>query len=435
MATEVAVVYSASGVQTFYSTYAAARSAASANDLIQIWADLSDEQILLKDGVDIWVAPGRIIKNSQDMPLILDNDGSYTSAVNVNITGNGIFRNYIKGYSCVTLVNSDSKVSIQCDILEGGETDPAYSDLATVHIENASEFHLTCNKISNTNQRAIYFENEVGDININTGTIENGEAEDGDVITIKGTGFLNANEVICNNNGSCLVHKAGTLTANILKLTTMDNEIETTAVVRVSSGTESQVLTLYFDEIQNLSSETGNAVDQLEGVMNLIGRRIYSAKGLSMDLRANANILADEIISVEKGIFIANAGNQKTIIDSNYIEGSNGNYGVIYSWSGAHYSLKNAKIVNTSTSSDSVCIYLQEGEQDDQTIEIENLILVTGNSEDGETIFRAGDTYNSIVNLLLFVNKVIDQDKVVLLVGTGLIIGENYKYIYSSDVS
>jgi len=195
------------------------------------------------------------------------------------------------------------------------------------------------------------------------------------------------------------------------------------------------VLTLYFDEIQNLSSETGNAVDQLEGVMNLIGRRIYSAKGLSMDLRANANILADEIISVEKGIFIANAGNQKTIIDSNYIEGSNGNYGVIYSWSGAHYSLKNAKIVNTSTSSDSVCIYLQEGEQDDQTIEIENLILVTGNSEDGETIFRAGDTYNSIVNLLLFVNKVIDQDKVVLLVGTGLIIGENYKYIYSSDVS
>ena len=34
MATEVAVIYSASGVQTFYSTYAAARSASGAGDLI-----------------------------------------------------------------------------------------------------------------------------------------------------------------------------------------------------------------------------------------------------------------------------------------------------------------------------------------------------------------------------------------------------------------
>jgi hypothetical protein len=435
MATEVAVVTASTGSQTFYSTYASARSAASSGDLIEIWADLTNEQILLKDGVDIWIAPGRVIKTSDSETLIIDNDGGYTTAVNVNITGYGIFKNTSDKYGCLKLVNSNSKVSITCERMENDAYDNTSFEPSTIYIVHALKFHLNCNSVTNAKQRAIYFENEVGDININADIIESGDSEGGDVITTKGSGFLNANEVICNNDSSCLFHKAGTLTANILKLTTTDNAVETGATVRVSSGTETPVLTLYFDEIQNLSSESGNAVDQLEGVMNLIGRRIYSEKGLSMDLRANANILVDEIISVEKGIFIANAGNQKTIIDSNYIEGSIGNYGVIYSLSGAHYSLKNAMIKNTSPEKNSICIYLQSGEQDDQTIEIENLILVTGNTEDGETIYRDGETFNSIVNLLLFVNKEIDQDKVVLLVGTGLISGENYKYIYSADVN
>ena len=39
MATQVSVVKGTDGVVTFYSTYAAARSAASSGDLIQIWAD------------------------------------------------------------------------------------------------------------------------------------------------------------------------------------------------------------------------------------------------------------------------------------------------------------------------------------------------------------------------------------------------------------
>ncbi|MBL0106958.1 MAG: hypothetical protein IPP52_06660 [Ignavibacteria bacterium] len=63
MDTQTSVVTAATGAVTFYSTYASARTAANAGDLIQIWADLTDEQILLKDGDDIWIAPGRIIKN------------------------------------------------------------------------------------------------------------------------------------------------------------------------------------------------------------------------------------------------------------------------------------------------------------------------------------------------------------------------------------
>ncbi|MCY7360702.1 MAG: hypothetical protein LH629_01330, partial [Ignavibacteria bacterium] len=72
MATQISLVTAATGALTFYSNYASARTASNAGDLIQIWADLTDEQLLLKDGVDIWIAPGRIIETSQGMPLIID---------------------------------------------------------------------------------------------------------------------------------------------------------------------------------------------------------------------------------------------------------------------------------------------------------------------------------------------------------------------------
>ena len=53
--TEVSLKAKSTGALTYYSTYADARSAAGSGDTIQIWADL-DEQIILKDGVDIFIA-------------------------------------------------------------------------------------------------------------------------------------------------------------------------------------------------------------------------------------------------------------------------------------------------------------------------------------------------------------------------------------------
>jgi hypothetical protein len=306
MATQVSVVTAASGAVTFYSTYSAARSAASSGDLIQVWADLSNEQILLKDGVDIWIAPGRVIETSNSESLIVDNGGGYTSAVNVSITGNGIFRNTNAKYGCIKMTNSSSKVSINCDSLENAADDNTSLEGSNIYIVNASKFHLSCDKISNSNQRAIYFANEVGDININANIIENGNIEGGDTISLKGSGFLNANEVICNNEGSCLNFKAGTLIANILKLTTIDAHLSTVGTVQLSGGTGTQNLTLYFDEIQNLSTSGGDGVNASEGILNLFGRRIFSAAGMSMDLAANADILVDEIISDAKGINIHN---------------------------------------------------------------------------------------------------------------------------------
>lgn len=46
-----------------YPTYAAARAASVAGDVIQIWADLN-EQIPLKDRVDIWIMPGVELNNT-----------------------------------------------------------------------------------------------------------------------------------------------------------------------------------------------------------------------------------------------------------------------------------------------------------------------------------------------------------------------------------
>lgn len=188
--------------------------------------------------------------------------------------------------------------------------------------------------------------------------------------------------MICNNEGSCLNFKAGTLIANILKLTTINTDVETSGTVELSDGTGTQNLTLYFDEIQNLSSKDGNAIVADQGKINLFGRRVYSVDGMSMDLATDANILVDEIISDTKGINIHNGSTQKIIIDANYIEGSNENDGVIKSASGSNYVLRNAKIKNTYTGSSSPYsrgIYIEEGDQtNDQLIELENLIIVTG---------------------------------------------------------
>lgn len=153
-----------------------------------------------------------------------------------------------------------------------------------------------------------------------------------------------------------------------------------------------------------------------------------------MDLRADADILVDEIISKTKGININNnpsSGNKKVIIDANIIEGSNGNNGVVKSANGSNYVVRNAKIKNTTTSSPSIGIYIESGDADDQIIEIENIIIVTGTNTNDFSIFRNGMTNGiAIKNLGLFVKK--DKSSLVTFeVGTST----NFNYIISLDVT
>jgi hypothetical protein len=200
----------------------------------------------------------------------------------------------------------------------------------------------------------------------------------------------------------------------------------------VSGGDATQNLTLYFDELQNIGGGTGVNVE--EGNVNLIGRRIYSSSGLSMDLSSNVDCQCIEIISGTKGINIHNGSSQKIIIEADYIEGSNGNDGVIKSASGSNYVLRNAKIKNTYTGSSSPYsrgIYIESGSSTtDQTIELENLIIVTGTGANDYSIYRDVSTGIVVKNLGLFVKK--DKNT---LVSFTIGISTNFKFIISTDIT
>ena len=449
MATEVALINGTSGVPVFYSTYAAAYAASSSGDKIQIWANLTDEQILLKDGVDVWIAPGRIIDMSLEMATIQD-DGS----VVCNIYGNGIIKNSYDPssegdhYECIRITNTESKVSIQCDYIEGigrvynpsVDAKDGYSILVESLI-STQRFQLQCNKVINKYNSAIVFanyseSNPGNEININVKTVQSGIAGESAsgraAIDLSGNGFVSIDEIICPVKGSCLVHRSGNITANIQKLTTSD---PSEPAVHIGNGDDSQNLVLYFNEIQNLNSTSGDGVKVTEGIVNLIGNRIYSNKGLSLDLSGDiisAFVQCNEIISGTKGINIYNS-NDPVIIDANYIEGSNGHYGVVYCDVHTNLVLKNAKIKNISTSGSSphsICIYINASSYE-QFITIENVTIVTGNTSTGETIYTLiGANETLVKNIGLYVNKNIESH-VNLEIGTAA----NYKYIQSSDVT
>jgi hypothetical protein len=157
---------------------------------------------------------------------------------------------------------------------------------------------------------------------------------------------------------------------------------------------------------------------------------------MSVDLSnivISALIQCDEIISGTKGINISNSDEQ-VIIDANFIEGSNGNDGVIKCNNSTNLILRNAKIKNTYTGSSSpysLGIYITDNNTN-QMIELENIIIVTGTTSNDFSIFRDGSTNIDIRNLGLFVKKAISNN-ITLKIGTG--ISGNFKYIISNDIT
>lgn len=243
------------------------------------------------------------------------------------------------------------------------------------------------------------------------------------------------NKLTCTGYGSCFLHKDGVAAATINKISTLQPDTETSTVanstILLDAGTGDQDLVMYFDEIKNLNIYGGDAVKITEGKASLIGRNINCTKGKSLDLIENivsAFIQCDEIISLSEGINIANS-DEAIVIEANYIEGSSGNDGVVRSSSGSKYILRNAKIKCVDISISSVCLFISTGIQE---IEIENLILVTGNLVDGDTIRRDGSNIE-VKNLGLFVNKAINESLITLVIGTGLIEPDDYNYKYIVD--
>jgi hypothetical protein len=432
MATEVSLKSGSTGEFTFYSNYADARGSAGPGDVIFIWADL-DEQIVLLDGVDICIAPGRILDMTDEYPTITDNGEKCVC----NIFGEGIIKNSYTGsakQSCINISDNESEIYIECDYMVGlGGTDANTIAAPTMNIIHAAKFIAVCNNIYNLRNSAI----AVSDCNnfyvkckrITSGTFDTMVKNSGaPVIYLDASGCIYADEVICDGYGSCIRQRSGIVLTEILKITARDNSTASHPVIDVGDIGGEQDLILNFDELQNLNTNDGDAVKITDGKATLKGRRIFSKVGLSMELGADANINCTEIISEQQGVEIHNSSEQKVIIDSDYIEGNVNNNGVIYSYGYANYLIRNAKIKNSDTSSSSIGMYIDE--PDSQNITLKNVIVVTGNITSGETIYAVNPTMEFFVyNYGLFLNK--EATYVNYFVGDD----NNYKVVVDSDIT
>ncbi|MEO6694834.1 MAG: hypothetical protein ABIY50_03305, partial [Ignavibacteria bacterium] len=153
MATEVSVRDIATGVPVFYLTYAAARAAANSGDVISIYKNLN-EQIELKNGVDVYIDPGTIINYSGSGPTITDNNVACTCY----ISGAGIVRNSYSGTTkqeCIKISNAGSIVEIECFQIEGAGEISSGIEGATINVFAAKKVRIVANTISNTYNTAL----------------------------------------------------------------------------------------------------------------------------------------------------------------------------------------------------------------------------------------------------------------------------------------
>lgn len=439
-------------VTATYSTYEAARLASVSGDVIQIWADLT-EQIILKNGVDIWIMPGvKIDSGSSSTTIVAPTTGDF----NCNIYGQGIIKNESSG-NCIFINNVNANLRIECDLIDGKG---GFESSVSVNIQNANKFHLTCNKVSNRDWQAIRFgqllsPGLIQDINLKISKVETGNVTTiptftgTTAITTRGNGFLKIDEILCRNLGHCLSHREGNIIARINKLTSINNTTSSPATVHVrqyngNTNTGSQTLILYFDEIQALSGVVAtnlstSGVEVGEGTGVFIGRKVYSRDNPAFQIQgANTKgyIKCIEIISQGRSnnipvnaMDLSNFTNQITI-NANYIQGYRNN-GVIFI-NDANVQVKNAKLINTytGTSVSSLGIFIAGT----KVITLINVEIVIGELTNGRTIYHTGSTEPEsfdLKNYGLFVNKAIDSN-LKLLIGTGLS-NPNYNYQYIVD--
>ncbi len=425
----------------FYATYTLAIPHAVSGDLIQIWADLND-QIVLKDKVDIWIMPGVVVNNTTtDIetkgPTITDKN----IAVDCKIYGMGSIINTfdigVTWYECIKISNSNSILSVECNYIEGiGKgTNPDEINGPCIYIENAKKFHLKCNEVYNHRNAGIWIgssTNVVPDINlaiqkIKTGIHEGSNYYGNSALVTHGNGYININEIECSNLGHCFSHRGGTVIAKIKKLTSINNTSRYPAAVHMAQGTTSQKLILYFDEIQALkgvvttsNSTSGIEISQGTGIFK--GRKLYSKNGYAIEITGDnvkGSITCNEIISdFLSGVRIDLVNNQY-LVNANFIKGYS-YYGCIYAQSDANLLLKNAKLINTDTSTNSRCIVLEKNTTLNQipVITINNVKAVTGNISGGSIFYQANFSGINIFNFGLFANKGLDAN-VSLKIGVG----------------
>lgn len=421
---------------SFYSTYTLAVDAAVADDVIQIWADLN-EQIVLKDGVDIWIMPGVKISISSNIPTLTDNG----VPCNCNIYGLGIIINTNASSSTSNMAcdfsDQDSNIRIECDYIENAGSNIAYSCISS----NAAKFHLKCNKVISKSNGAIFLSNSNSYISIDVSKVETGlenEPNSGSTALItKGNGFIKIDEIFCRNLGHCLSHRSGTITARILKLITVNNRSGNISTVHLNQGDNNQKLILYFDEINNIKGSVNSlaGIEVKQGTGIFIGRRIYSEDTETVIIGNSTtppgtpqkiSVRCNEIICLRKNAITVNNSVQQCFIQANYIEAIY--FAVLYSDGSGNFVLKNGTLKNKYSSTDAIGI----GVDTNQTnVTLINVKIISGNATAGRPINVGNSTQMNVFNFGLFTNAPIYTSLALLKIGTSI----NYQYVQSSDLT
>ncbi|MFZ1320737.1 MAG: hypothetical protein WAT71_04200 [Ignavibacteria bacterium] len=439
MATEVSVL-DKDGDVNYYSTYAAARadiiSSNRIHPLVQIWADL-DEQIILLDGVDIWIAPGVTISYSTGDTITDDN-----VAANCNIFGYGyLTQTSTDSYAVCNFTDPNSKISVKCDTIENESAGQACVS------SSAKKFHLECNLVYGKSHGGVYLNNNNSDdININAEKIITGQIGVPNTGTTalftKGFGFIHINEILCRNLGHCLTHRAGEITAIVRKSTSIMNTNAPISTVHLHQGVGDQKLIMYFDEISNFkgsgitNSLVGIEIHQGTGIF--IGRKVIAENGAAALIGPgihspitpyNINLICNELVSINTEALTLNGSLESNFIKANIICGNkSGDGGVVFSYadlSNTTSVIKNAKLINKSSDTSAKGIGLFEMGSNKPHFTLWNLKIVSNN----QSIFFNGSSID-IKNYGLFVKTSLNESIIHLKIGTGLIIPADYNYQY-----
>lgn len=425
---------------SYYATYSLARAAAVSGDVIQVWADLP-EKILLKDGVDLWIAPGVVLNRAAAGATILDNETGYTVPVTCNIYGTGILKNTNTSSSATvcSLVNTGSKISIECDYIEN-----LGSSQACIN-SSAAKLHLNCNKVFGRNHGAIFLNNNSADINLVINNVETGLETNTNTgttaIISRGNGFIKINEIFCRNVGHCLSHRGGEITAKIKKMTTVNNRSGNISTVHLNQGSSSQKLILYFDEINNIAGTNPSlcAIEVGQGNGIFIGRKVYSeilssTEGATIQIGGVSTqgfVKINEIVSKNSTALVLNQFTSEITIISNYVEGNRSDdAGVIFSFESATFIIKNATLRNLSSSSSAkgLGLFKNTGNGLTPNVTFNNVKIVSN----GAIIFynRPSPEQIDIKNYELFGNKDIENN-INLKIGNS----SNFVFVHSSNLT
>lgn len=247
------------------------------NVIVHKRATAYDENIILKNGVNITLEEGAVVTSSTASAVFSD-DGV---AVVCSILGSGVIKllSTASSVNCIYIGNTNSELTLECDYIELTGPPTTYSAGACIKFYG-KKINVKANKILAKSGVGIWlvlptvekFNLEIGEIE--TGIV--GQPLTGTTALLThGEGFIKINKITNNNGGHTFSHRKGKCVAYINGQYKLSNTDVVSAIACLGSQSYNDVeLTLFFDEIVSLGP---TCIESGRGVMNLYGRKIWCA--------------------------------------------------------------------------------------------------------------------------------------------------------------